>query len=121
MPTTAIGIGVLLMIIGVAGYVIGTMGDRGSITALIPTFIGVILVLLGLVSNAKENLRKHLMHAAVLVALVGFIATTGRLISRLSEFTMSPAVLSQAATAVLCLVFVILAIQSFAAARRERA
>ena len=108
------------MVIGVAGYVIGMMGDRGSITALIPAFIGVILVLLGLLSNAKENLRKHLMHAAVLVALVGFIATAGRLISRLSDLTMSPAVLSQAATAALCLVFVILAIRSFAAARRER-
>lgn len=120
MPSTAIGIGVLLMIIGVAGYVVGAMGDRASVTALIPAFIGVLLVLLGAISNAKESLRKHLMHAAILVALVGFIATAGRLISRLSDLTMSPAVLSQAATAVLCLVFVILAIRSFAAARRER-
>src|SRR5687768_10040561 len=109
MPSTAIGIGALLIVVGVAGYVIGTMGDRGSVTALIPAFIGVLLLLLGLLSNARENLRKHLMHAAILVALLGFIATAGRLISRLGELTMSPAVLSQAATAVLCLVFVILA------------
>jgi hypothetical protein len=121
MPATAIGIGVLLMVIGIAGYIVGMMGDRASVTALIPAFIGVLLVLLGAVSNFKENLRKHLMHAAIVVALLGFIATAGRLISRLGELTMSPAVLSQAATAVLCLVFVILAIRSFAAARRDRA
>ena len=120
MPKTAIGIGVLLMIIGIAGYVVGMMGDRASVTALIPAFIGIVLVLLGAIANASEGLRKHLMHAAILVALLGFIATAGRLVSRLSELTMSPAVLSQAATAVLCLVFVILAIRSFAAARRDR-
>lgn len=120
MPTTATLCGAILIVIGLAGYVVGMMGDRASATALIPAFIGLLLAVLGLVSQAKENLRKHLMHAAVLVALLGFIATAGRLLSRLSEISLSPAVLSQAATALVCLAFVILSIRSFAAARRER-
>jgi hypothetical protein len=120
MPNTAIGCGALLVLIGVVGYIVGMMNDRASMTALIPALIGVILLLLGWFAAAKENLRKHLMHAAVLVALLGFIATAGRLISRLGELTMSPAVISQAATALVCLAFVILAVRSFAAARMQR-
>lgn len=120
MPITAIVCGILLILIGVAGYVNGMMHDKGSITALIPAFIGILLALFGAVAASKEGLRKHLMHAAVVVALLGFIATAGRLVSKFAELTMSPAVLSQASTAIVCLAFVILAIRSFAAARRAR-
>lgn len=121
MPNLAIGSGVVLILIGLAGYVYGMMNDRGSVTALIPAFIGIVLALLGIVSNMKEGLRKHLMHGAVVIALLGFIATAGRLVSRLGELTASPAVISQALTALVCLIFVILAIRSFAAARRSTA
>jgi hypothetical protein len=116
MPTTAILFGVILIILGIVGYV---MTGQSSITALIPSFFGIALAALGLAANAKENLRKHLMHGAVVVALLGFIATAGRLLSRLSELTATPAVISQAIMAGVCLVFVILAIRSFAAARRN--
>ena len=119
MPNTAILCGVILIALGVAGYVSGVMSNRASITALIPAFFGIVLAGLGIASRANEGLRKHLMHAAVLVALLGFIATAGRLLSRMSELTASPAVISQAIMAVICLVFVILAIRSFAAARRS--
>lgn len=119
MPNTAIGSGVLLVLIGVVGYIVGMMNDRASMTALIPAAIGVILAALGFFAARSEGLRKHLMHAAVLIALLGFIATAGRLVSRLGELTMSAAVLSQAVTALVCLAFVILAVRSFAAARRQ--
>lgn len=119
MPTTAIFCGIVLILIGLVGYVNGMMNDRASFTALIPAFIGIMLALFGFVANAKENLRKHLMHAAVVIALLGFIATAGRLVSRLSELTLNAAVISQALTAVVCLIFVVLAIRSFAAARRS--
>lgn len=116
MPTTAILFGVILIVLGIVGYV---MTGQSSITALIPAFFGIALSVLGLAANAKENLRKHLMHGAVIVALLGFIATAGRLLSRLSELTATPAVISQAIMAGVCLIFVILAIRSFAAARRN--
>lgn len=120
MPVTAIVCGILLILIGIVGYINGMMTDKASVTALIPAFIGVVLALLGVLSQMKESLRKHLMHAAVIVALLGFIATAGRLVSRLSELSASPAVLSQVSTAIICLVFVVLAIRSFAAARRQQ-
>jgi drug/metabolite transporter (DMT)-like permease len=121
MPNLAIACGVLLILIGLVGYIYGMMNDRGSITALIPAFIGIVLALLGVVSGMKENLRKHLMHGAVLIALLGFVSTAGRLGSRLGELTATPAVISQALTALVCLIFMILAIRTFAASRRSNA
>src|SRR5688572_23471644 len=119
MPSTAIALGVLLILIGIVGYIYGMMNGNASITALIPAFFGIVLAGLGLASRAKENLRKHLMHAAVVVALLGFILPAGRLISRISELTYSAAVVSQVSMALVCLLFVILAIKSFADARRR--
>ena len=120
MPTIAIFSGVLLVVLGVAGYISGVMSDRASITALIPAAFGIVIAGLGLVAWAKESLRKHLMHAAVVVALLGFLATAGRLIPRLGELTASPAVISQVLMALICLTFVVLAVRSFIVARRER-
>lgn len=120
MPATAILCGVVLIILGIVGYVIAVMNDNASFTALIPAVFGIVLAGLGAISQAKENLRKHMMHVAVIIALLGFIATAGRLISRLSQLTASAAVISQAIMAVVCLILVVLAIRSFAAARRNR-
>ncbi|MBX7053875.1 MAG: hypothetical protein K1X36_02890 [Pyrinomonadaceae bacterium] len=117
MPFTAVIFGVILIVVGVAGYVHGMMNEKASITALIPAFFGVVLAALGAAANASEGLRKHLMHAAVTVALIGFILTAGRLASKFSELTMSAAVISQIAMASICLIYVILSIRSFIAAR----
>src|SRR5437773_3414134 len=95
MPFTSIVCGTLLVLIGAVGYVHGVMNDKASITALIPAFFGVVLFILGVIARGKENLRKHLMHAAVAIALLGFIAASGRLIMKISELTMSAAVISQ--------------------------
>jgi hypothetical protein len=115
MHTAAIVCGVLLILIGVVGY-FGT--GTTSWTALIPAFIGIPLALLGVVSGMKEDLRKHLMHAAVVIALLGFIAAAGRLGMGLSSFSGKASEISLLSTAIVCLAFVILAIRSFAAARR---
>ena len=117
MPITAIVCGMLLSLVGIAGYLYGSMNGNASLTALIPFAFGTVLEALGFVAKSNEGLRKHLMHAAVVVALLGFIMTAGRLLMKLSELTLSPAVMSQLAMAVICLIFVILAIRSFATAR----
>lgn len=119
MPSTSIACGVLLLLIGIFGYSNGLMTGNASITALIPAFFGAVLIILGVLARAKENLRKHLMHAAVIVALLGFILTAGRLISKLGELSYSAAVISQVSMAMVCLLFVVLAIKSFADARRK--
>ena len=60
------------------------------------------------------------MHAAVVIGLLGFLLPLGRVLSKISDFTLSAAVVSQLAMSAVCLVFVILAVQSFIAARRAR-
>ena len=125
MPLITIVCGGLLILIGVAGYVYGMMNGSASVTALIPAFLGLILVVLGAISSAKENLRKHLMHGAVTVGLLGFIATVSSFIkipALLNGTAERPAaVIAQLATAVVCLVFVLLCVKSFVDARRNRA
>ncbi len=121
MPSTAIGCGLALILVGIAGYVWGMLGDRASVTALIPAFFGIVIALLGAFAKSNESLRKHLMHGALLVALIGFIVPAYRLLSMGSGLSLSPAVVSQAAMALLCLIFLVLGIQSFVNARRSQA
>lgn len=119
MPSTSIACGSLLILIGIIGYANGLMTERASLTALIPAVFGAALLLLGVFARMKENLRKRLMHAAVVVALLGFIATAGRLIPRLGELTFSSAEIAQISMAVVCLLFIVLAVKSFIGSRRK--
>ena len=119
MPSISIICGIFLILIGIAGYGYGMMGNAASVTALIPAFFGIVLAILGFLAKSKENLRKHLMHVAVVIALIGFILTAGRLLMKISSLTLSAAVISQIAMAVICLFHVILSIQSFINARKN--
>ena len=120
MPVTSIWCGRLLVLVGLVGYAYGIYGGNASITALIPAFLGVVLMALGHIAVAKEPLRKHLMHAAVIIALLGFIAALGGMFRKGMPTAIGAGVLSQIAMAVICLVFVILAVRSFITARQER-
>lgn len=120
MPSTSIAAGALLLLVGIAGYVYGMTQNSASVTALIPAFIGILLLVFGFLAKSKESLRKHLMHAAVLVALLGFIAILGDLARTGFNFTMSAALISKLLTGLICLFFVILSIQSFINARRNQ-
>lgn len=111
--------GILLVVIGVAGYGYGMNAGTASVTALIPAFFGIVLIVSGGVAMVADGMRKHLMHLAVVVALLGFILTAGRIVMKIATggLEASAAVLSQGAMAAVCLIFVVLAIRSFAAAR----
>ena len=119
MPLLSIVLGVLLIEIGFFGYVVGIKTENASITALIPAIFGNVILVCGGIASYAEAGRKHLMHLAVVVALLGFILTAGRLVMKLATggLEASPAVMSQGATAFVCLVFVLFAVRSFAAAR----
>ena len=118
MPSTSIVCGALLILIGVIGYINGVMTEHASPTALIPAAFGLLLILLGVFARANEGLRKHLMHAAVLIALLGFLIPAVRLLMNLGSLTYNAAVVSQISMALVCLLFVILAVRSFIEARR---
>jgi hypothetical protein len=110
-------VGFLLILLGVVGY-IATGG--ASITALIPAMFGAVLLIIALVGRSPES-RKHAMHAALALALVGLIGTLPRIIPALRAGDIQrPAVVAQIAMAVILLVYVALGVRSFIAARRSR-
>lgn len=119
MPSTAIGVGLSLILVGIAGYVWGMLDGKASVTALIPAFFGLVIAILGAFAKSSEGLRKHLMHAALLVALIGFVIPAFRLLSNLGGLTLSAGVVAQAAMALICFLFLIIGIQSFVNARRS--
>lgn len=121
MPGITIVFGVVLIALGLAGYF---MTGRQSPTALIPAFAGILFLILGVVAQ-KPGARKHAMHAAAGLALLGFLGTVMGLVKFVrmlggAEVERPAAVRSQAVMAVLCLVFLIMCIRSFVAARRAR-
>ena len=117
MPATTRLFGFLLIVLGIASYVVT---ERTSVTALIPAFFGAVLVVLALVAR-NENARKHAMHAAVAIALIGAIASLVRAVPAVAGGSATrPAVVAQLAMAVLMLVYVALGVQSFIAARKAR-
>ncbi|MEI6416520.1 MAG: hypothetical protein WCO92_02235, partial [Verrucomicrobiota bacterium] len=71
MSSLSIIFGLLLNIIGLVGF-FGTGSTH--YTALIPCALGLLLIISGLIAR-KENLRRHAMHVAVLVAFLGFLGT----------------------------------------------
>jgi hypothetical protein len=120
MPSASIVSGVLLILIGIIGYAFSLIDGNRSWTALIPAAFGLLLLIFGYLAKSKENLRMHLMHAAVLVALAGFVIPAYRILSKLGSINFSLAFFTQAAMALICLVFVVLSVKSFIDARRSR-
>ncbi len=117
----AIVIGGLLTLLGLGGYGLGFLGDYASWTALIPAFVGIPLLLLGAMAVAMPNARKHLMHAAVALALLGALAPLGRLPATLSADEINAvAATSLIGMLLLCAFFVVAGVRSFIQARRSR-
>jgi hypothetical protein len=117
MAGTTRTVGLLLIVLGVASY-LGT--GRTSVTALIPAFFGAALVICALIAR-QEAARKHAMHAAVAIGLLGAIAALARAIpAAMGGQATRPAVLAQLAMGALLVVYVGLGVQSFIAARRAR-
>ena len=118
VPSLALLFGTLLVLTGIGGF-----AAFGSPTALIPVAFGVLLGACGLVGR-KESLRKHAMHAAAAVALLGFLPSVPGLLGipdlLAGEAARPAAVVLRSAMALLCLAFLVVAVRSFVAARRSR-
>ena len=114
---------VLLIALGLIGF-IGT-GSQYP-TALIPAFLGLLLGIFGALSfSPNPSRRKLFMHIDVTLALLGFLGTIMGLFQWFQMLAGAvvknpPATESKAAMALLCLVYVILCVRSFIAARKAR-
>lgn len=111
---------------GAAGEGAGAKATaKRSVTALIPAFVGIAIAACGLIAF-RESARKHAMHAAVAIGLLGFLAGGSRVMTGLGKVLQSdPDVNWRSFTFVLlmtlvCATFVAFCISSFLQARRER-
>jgi uncharacterized membrane protein len=121
MAKFSIVLGIILITLGLVSY-FGISSE--SVTALIPAFLGIPVLVLGFLA-LNEKYLKHAMHASAVLMLLGFGGTVGGLIKffrMLSGeiFERPSAIIVQAIMAVLCLVFMIFAIKSFIDARRGK-
>ena len=117
MTATTRLFGMLLIVLGVASY---TLTGRTSVTALIPAFFGALFLVCALIAR-KESARKHAMHAAVALGLLGAIAPLVRAIpAALNGNAAKPAVMAEFAMSAILAVYVALGVRSFIAARKAR-
>ena len=126
MPFLAMLIGALLVGLGLQGHydfgnILGV--DKYQPTALIPAYVGAALFVLGLIALVGDATRKHAMHLAAAVGLLGFAGALYKpvrgMIDHTFDFDRIPTKL-QLAMAGLCLAFVLMCVQSFINARRLR-
>ena len=120
MSSTTIAFAFAYLLLGIAGFILTGSTHK---TALIPCVFGVLFLIFGLLAR-KDNFRKHVMHAAVLIALLAFLGTA-RSLSHLPELLNGTAekpaaIITQSLNAGLSLLYIILAVRSFIQARRAR-
>jgi hypothetical protein len=123
MAKVTILLGVILIALGLYGYFVLT-GDEKSITALIPAFFGLPLLVLGVLA-LKDAMRKVAMHIAVVIGVLGFVGTLRGLVKLPTLLTSADdlerpaAIAAQSIMGLLCLAFVLLCVASFVHARRS--
>lgn len=120
MARTTIGLGIILFVLGLLGFF---MTGMQSPTALIPAFLGIVFLILGIIAR-KESARKMSMHIAMIIALLGLIGTYSGLINFFvlitgGEIARPAAVISQTIMALLLIYYLVLGIKSFIDARRK--
>jgi uncharacterized membrane protein (GlpM family) len=120
MGSYAIGAGLILIGLGGWGY-LGAEPEHQSMTALIPAFFGAALALLGCLA-LKDNLRKHAMHAAAALGLLGIIAAVIGLVIgyNRSGSLQTRGAMASGGMALVCAIFVVLCVRSFIQVRKAR-
>jgi hypothetical protein len=115
----------VLIILGVAFFV--ATGSHAP-TALIPAYFGIVLGIFGLLANTEDSKRRMIfMHIAVTVGLLGVIIPGWRAASAFAASAHGAAMVrplavkEELAMAIICLIFVLMCVRSFIAARRARA
>ncbi|MBP3960172.1 hypothetical protein J8F10_33515 [Gemmata sp. G18] len=114
--------GALLVLVGIVGY--GTSEVQPPpVTALIPAFFGAALVVCGALAF-NDKLRKHVMHLAAMVGLLGAVGgfmPLIRQINKTGEFDpVKRSAIAGELMIVVCVVFVGMCVNSFIQAKKAR-
>jgi hypothetical protein len=118
MTRLTVVIGAVLVVLGVVAY---AATAAASITALIPSLVGVLLLLCALLAR-KPAWHRHGIHAALVVALLGALGTLmnvaqiGEVFAGTAE--RPAAVIVSTLMFVLLVGYLVMGVRSFVAARR---
>ena len=120
MPKLALVVGAALTALGAWGYT--ASGPGASPTALIPAALGLPIAAAGALGLRSAAARRHAMHAAAGVSLLGALGSLGQLIARPAAGSAAAGIARTAGvlTFVLCSGFLAAAVRSFVAARSAR-
>jgi len=121
MAKLSIAYGVIFILMGLISY-FGISSE--SITALIPAFFGIPMLILGWL-GMNEKYLKHTMHGAAVLMLLGFLGTISGLIKFFKMLSgvqqeRPSAVTVQSIMALMCFIFLIFAVKSFIDARKNK-
>jgi hypothetical protein len=123
MPKITIVFGLLLC--GLSAIVLLLKQEFKLGTWLIPSGFGIPLIVLGFIAATNPSSRKHTMHAAVSIGLLGGLIALFQGVSGLVKLASGGELKPLAAgmiwaMTVICFAFVGLCVQSFIAARKAR-
>jgi len=111
--------GLFLIILGVASYIL-TGGV--SATALIPSYFGLVVLPLGLLSALKPQHKRHFLHASAALSLLGILGTVRGLFASFTllsggDVARPEATLAQALMCAVSIVYLGFCVRSFIVAR----
>jgi len=125
MAKVTVGFGVALILVGAVAFFLLGQHSHG-IHALIPAAFGLLLVTFGAQAETPVAKKRMIfMHIAVTVGLLGFLGTIPGIIGVVQmaaghTVARPEAARVQAVMGTICLVYVLLCVRSFIAARRAR-
>ena len=118
MHFVAMYTGIILVAMGALFYLFPE--DKQSVTALIPSFIGLGLLIPGYLAYMNENMKMHAMHVAVLVALIGTLGGAMGIQDAIAGDWSRPTI-ARMILLLTCGEYMIFSIMSFRQARVKRA
>ena len=116
MPLYSIITGGFLAVFGVYSYI---SAPQSPITSLIPTFIGLGLLLPGWLAYSNPEMKKHGMHAAAVFALIGTLGGL-KAIPAIIDEDWSGSTIAQLVLLLFCGEYMFFSIMSFREARIKR-
>lgn len=111
--------GSILILVGVVGY---ALTGGASLTALLPTVLGLPILGLGIWAGDQAR-RRTAIHVALVFALLGFLGTLMNVVQLPAvlsggEVERPTAVVVSSITALVCAIYLAFGVRSFLAARR---